>query len=1017
MQDERCRILSVQASAGSGKTHSLAKRYINLLLSKSEEKVSLKNVIAVTFANKAAIEMKYRVMEYLKKAALGLDAKDIFSAADKKTLPLKSKKILDEILNRYDDFNISTIDSFINRILKACAVNTGLSPNFRVEKEHSKHLAFALDSFLQSASSSLRLKELLCEYVAQYTLSEKSGWFPANDIYNEIEKVFKKSSNSGKEIAAGAAKFGEEIKRRASRVFLSAEKFYSKFSQTEIYSNYIKALEKVLSEGEKVFYNPSGIPKAFANESLKYKKGARNVPEADVLWAEMNKEVRELCGFYSENYYGVYSNIYSKVQSEFEARAKKDELVFLNGINKKALELFVGKSAVLPEVYYRLSERYKHFLIDEFQDTSPVQWAGIRRFLEESLASGGTFFYVGDPKQAIYDFRGGNSEIFYKIPDEFHGIFCDIVMLKENYRSFERIVDFNNKLFSAQNIERYLKEVYEDKEDFEGYKTLLSVYERSFQNVSEGKAGGYVNIEILPEDVDDEEELLKEKFLALVSDVLERFKPNDAAVLCRTNNEARLASGWLLEKGIPAHSLQTLNIKNNPVVKQILSLMMFIDSPMDSLAFASFITGEIFSEISGVKTGVFEDFLFKNSKKRDSEVFYKEFEKRFGNLWEEYFEYFFVRAGRTPVYELALEIISKFKIAGQRPFVIRFLELIKDFEEEDGGIKNFIEYFNALEDNDESLYIKSVSGAGVKVMTVHSAKGLQFPVVMLPFLKLSERAVEKPYFDDSGEKIGLSLISKKLSDFSGEIKSVYEKEKAKSLFSEMNVLYVSLTRAERELYALVPSKDGSSNNTLPNLLGAKLFGRKNFSSGEKGRGVESSAGADYVFDGAETPYTVSQKYVKPSEDLDLSESKRRGTMMHFALSRITSLKGKDLSAEIKKAVSAAQRKFLYDDVSWISGELNAFFLSEEIKAFFTHDEDKIFNEKEVVALSGESFRMDKLIISENEAIVVDFKSSARAFEENIAQVKNYLSCVRELYPGKKARGFIVDVKDKKITEI
>lgn len=1012
-------ITSVQASAGSGKTYNLAKRYIRLLLNydKNSRNIPLKSIIAVTFANKAAIEMKYRVMEYLKKAALSLDTEGVFDGSEfgKDELRTKSAEALNAILDNYDNFNISTIDSFINSILKACAINIDISPNFQIEKDYSKNLKFALDSFLQISSVSPTLKKTLLQYLSQYLMSEKTGWFPKNDIYNEVEKVFQKSGNSGKRIAVNVHPFDSEMSKRAEKIVKKSGEFIKNYKQLDIYSTCLKAVERIDSEGKKVFYNPDKIPKVFA-AALKYKKNAVTDDGADSLWNEIAEDISELCVFYANNYYGIYSDIYSKIDNEFEIQSKKDELVFLQDINKKAMTLFEGDNAIMPEIYYRLSEKYKHFLIDEFQDTSPVQWAGIKRFLDESLAGGGTFFYVGDAKQAIYDFRGGSWEIFYSVLTEFAQNENDVVVLNQNYRSHKNIVEFNNIVFSKENIERYLNDLHEDKEFLSEYKALKSVYSNSKQNCHQDKQKGYVEIKILNENSENHQEETRLVFIEMVKQISERFSLGDMTVLCRSNAEVLLTGGWLLDEGFDVESNQTLNIKNNDIIKQIVSLIMFIDSPMDSLSFVSFITGDIFCRAASLNLSDLQEFVFEAHNKNNPEVFYKKFQEKYADLWGEYFERFFVSAGFTPVYELILAVLEKFQIVetfeGSKVFIMRFLELVKDFEQDDGGLENFLDYYKDLDDGDEKLYIKTSSGNGIKIMTVHKAKGLQFPVVITPFLKLAHTNIDKPLFEDAGEKINLTYLSKNIAELSPELKNMYIREKAKTLMSEMNVLYVSMTRAVCEYYAIVPPKAGNSNNTV-----ALLIGKEDISKGSKEKYEIKHSTFQTIEDTAAGGYKEIKNYVKTKTDPDISNAKRRGTMMHFALSKIKTLKNKDVAAEVSKACEFAKRKFLYDDTDWIEEKLLRFFEDKEILALFNEDEYDVFNELEIVDSSGDAYRIDKLINKKDEIVIIDFKSSAAQEEENKKQVMNYMNCASEIYGGKKVYGYILDIEDRKVVKV
>ncbi|AKL98257.1 UvrD-helicase domain-containing protein [Endomicrobium proavitum] len=1016
MKNDKPQITSVQASAGSGKTYNLAKRYITLLLERSDSAspVSIKNVIAVTFANKAAVEMKYRVIEYLKKAALSLDTGDILKDLNlsEKEKSVCSAKILNDILENYDNFNISTIDSFINRILKACAINVGISPNFKIEKDISENLSFSVDSFLKKASKSSSYKNLLSEYIMQYLILEKSGWFPKNDIYNEVKNVFRKTGYTGKNIESVESGFEEGLVSRSVKIRNLTQTFADKYLKLDINGHFKNAVKKVLEEDDKIFHRLK-VPKKFSSTELKYNANAARDIAADSLWEEIVSAVSELYEFYAQNYYGVYGKIFSNISVEFDRQAKNEEIVFLNEINRKTTDFFKSADSIMPEVYYRLSERYKHFLVDEFQDTSFVQWSVLKRFLEETLANGGTFFYVGDAKQSIYDFRGGSSEIFYKALQDFPQRESEVITLGENYRSHKTIVDFNNKIFSRENLERYLKEVYED-DNLEIYDNILNVYSSSGQNFNAKKTKGYVDIEVL--DGDLSEDAPKLKFLEHVKSALERFLPQDISVLCRTNGEAFEAGAWLLEEGYNVESEQTLNLKNNSLVKQIISLMAFINSPLDALSFASFISGEVFQKAAGISSKECDKFLFEQNKNKKNEVFYKAFQDKYPELWNAYIEEFFLKAGFIPVYELTISVFEKLKIIESFPedkiFALRFLELVKEFEKEDSGINNFLAYFNLLNANEEILYVKNSSANAIKVMTVHKAKGLQFPVVILPFLKLSEQKIDKPYFDNSGGDIKLLYVSQDTAKFSKKIKNIYDMEKAKLLLSEINVLYVSMTRAECELYAITTQK-GRTKNTVAALLGSNVF-----KDGSKEIYKIKEVKYEKISDDVSGGYKAVS-YNLPETDLqavDCDDAKRYGAMMHFALSKITTLKNKDAKKEISAAADCAKRKFLFDGLKNIPENLESFFENDKIQEIFNFNEREVFNEKEIVTASGDTLRADKLIEKTDAVIVYDFKSS-QITEENIRQVEKYKKHLGEIYGQKPVFGFLVEINSKKIVKV
>jgi ATP-dependent exoDNAse (exonuclease V) beta subunit len=497
-----------------------------------------------------------------------------------------------------------------------------------------------------------------------------------------------------------------------------------------------------------------------------------------------------------------------------------------------------------------------------------------------------------------------------------------------------------------------------------------------------------------------------------IHELLARFNSKNIAVLCRTNNEILNVSSWLLEDGLEIESSQTLNIKNNVIIKQILSILMFIDSPIDALAFSSFIMGDIFSKASSTQSDEIERFVFAYNKNNRNGTFYKTFRNKYESLWEEYFENFFVKAGFVPVYELTLAIIEKFKIIDNFPeskvFVMCLLEFMKEFETQDSGLKNFLAYFKLNSDTD-ALYIKRAFGNGIKIMTIHKAKGLQFPVVIMPFLKLSETKIDIPYCDDSGEEIKVLGISKDIAKFSTKAKKIYDVAKLNALLSELNMLYVSMTRAEYELYAIIPPKAGSSNNTACVLFG----GEKKIISGVKQKYDLKDNVKDNVFlDSFDKSYKDVQKYLMNEKmtNLDINDTVTKGTIIHYALSAIISLENENIRNVIDNAWNVTKRKFFFENVDFVKEKLEKLFLSKEILSLFTYDKNEIYNEKEIVNANGESFRIDKLIISGGDVIITDFKSSNYDEIKNRKQLKDYASLISEIYPSKRILTYIVDIE-------
>jgi len=287
-------------------------------------------------------------------------------------------------------------------------------------------------------------------------------------------------------------------------------------------------------------------------------------------------------------------------------------------------------------------------------------------------------------------------------------------------------------------------------------------------------------------------------------------------------------------------------------------------------------------------------------------------------------------------------------------------------------------------------------------------------VVIIPFLRLSDKSLEKPYFDGSGEKIKLLNVSENIAKFSQEARLIYEKQKTDSLLSELNVVYVSMTRAQYEFYAVVPYKSGKLNNMIP-----LLFKGKSLVSGAK-RAYNLNAGEEdgIVSDVFKRGYKDVQKYLRNADKtkLDIRGVRKKGLIIHYALSKIKSLKNKNIDEAVGCALEFAKRKFFFEDVEFAREELYRLFSSEKVLSLFMYDDSCIYNEKEVVNAAGETFRIDKLIINKDEVIIADFKSSGYGKKENKKQIKSYAGLISEIYPGKKITACILDVKNAEVVE-
>ncbi len=1055
-------VVIVEASAGSGKTYALANRYIQLLLdSKLTEgaPVSLETILAITFTNKAAIEMKERILEFLKKIALGK-----FQGYEENPASEKAHLVMDSLVRNYNYFQVQTIDSFINAILSGCAFKLGLSAGFKTQKDYHDYLSFSLDKLIDQANSEEAIKKLFHEFITQYLhLENKSAWFPKKDILVLVTTLFTKSNKNAGQFARNEMDAAELVSCRKEILRLMRELHNNLPSGA--YVGLVDNLSAVLG-GNKESFDIEKLSDYFKRELFPAKKGCFVSDETQGLWEKIREHLSQLCEIESALMLNCYVDIFNYVLRNLEDVSKKADILFLESLNKEAAKLFDEGSLDLPELYYRLAARFRHFLIDEFQDTSALQWSNLYSMIMEALSTGGSFFYVGDRKQAIYRFRGGEVSLINSVKDAFGQYNLIECSLTNNYRSQKEIVEFNNKVFSRENLLRLLDQKETDKRGVElssdDVNAVVDIFKGSQQAFCIDKDEGSVKVEFIDHKIKDERDrAVKEKLLLLLSDLTKRFSFGDIAILCRKNNDTQLVTGWLLENGIPAESETTLDIRENAYIKELVSFLKFLSSPIDNLSFASFILGEIFSKATGMGSCEIRDFLFRFNNRlfRSSEkdchgllrrprndteaglrhnpndgvlsgnYLYRQFRQEFPEVWDNFIDEFFKSAGFIPLYELLISILSKFNVVKDFPncqgFFMRLLELIKEQEEEHFNISSFLEFFEDASPGE--LYVNVTACEAVRLLTIHKSKGLEFRVVIIPFLEMDvkiEPEVVMP--EESSGLLRLAYIKKSYAKYSSAIAEIRKEEYLKSFIDELNNVYVALTRAEDELYVFVSPRAGTNFNLASILLGGVDFVRndKIGITTQPSRVVPASEKhkKNLALKISPSEYRNWIDFLK-EEFIDQSMLKERtkilnGEVLHYILSFIGNLYQLDSASLIKNALEKARLEFpLIFDFDEFELTVNKLLQKKELKRFFEVGQALVFLEKEIVSSSGNTKRIDRLVVSSKEVWVIDYKSAPDEAANYKEQVREYMEIMKEIYPEKKIRGFLIYLDDLSSEEI
>ncbi len=495
----------VEASAGSGKTYALAKRYVQILLNPrlAQDDIPMRNILAITFTNKAAYAMKGRILEFLKKIALGSlplsEEKEILGPIGLTQPEARPRAIaiMDELIHNYNFFQVQTIDSFINALLSGCAFKIGLSAGFKIKRDFAEYLEYCLDRMIERAAVEKESYEILARFLHQYLfLEHKTGWFPKKDMLDLLKALYGQSNTYGRDFRVFNLA-GEDLMLRKKKILVLFRKLQESLPEGT-HSRFVESLDNFLNRYHEGF-DFDQVSDYFGRETVPVKKGIEISKEFDHQWEQIQKQLRQLSEAEAYSLFNPYVEVFNQIYADFHLEAAKDDVLFLPELNRRARALFDEGLVTVEELYYRLATRCRHYLLDEFQDTSRLQWQNLNLMIEEALASGGTFFYVGDKKQAIYGFRGGEVKLFDEIKANLAHFEVQTEELRTNYRSSKAIVDFNNTIFSQDNLRRFIAELDEEEKDNgvlspSDIDEIENIFHASQQAIVPGHDGGLVKI-------------------------------------------------------------------------------------------------------------------------------------------------------------------------------------------------------------------------------------------------------------------------------------------------------------------------------------------------------------------------------------------------------------------------------------------------------------------------------------------------------------------------------------------
>ena len=1019
------------ASAGSGKTFSLVKEYLKKVL-ETNSRYQFQKILAITFTNKAAAEMKDRVLENLKSFSEGTE-NEMFSmlseelALDKKNLQERSQITLEAILQNYSAFNITTIDSFTHKIIRTFAYDLGLPLNFEVEMDGVRLLSDAVDVLISKIGENKELTEVLIAYVIGKIDADKS-WDIAYDLnasaklllneedvlqlqrlegktledFRVLEKKLKKKQ---KEIAIQFTAFG----KRGMEIVDSLDVDYNDFFHGDLPKFFDKLkifskieIGKIAFKGRLAKNMEAGVLYS-ASKSERVKQSIDSVSEdLQTLYSEVetyhNLEYPTyvLSQFVLKNL--IPLAVLKNIQEELQAIKDQNNICLNSEFNQLISNKIKDEPA--PFIYERIGEKFQNYFIDEMQDTSGLQWQNLIPLINNALSQEkGSLLLVGDAKQAIYRWRGGKSEQFIDLYKEENSannnpflVEKNIENLDTNFRSYSEIVQFNNLFFT------HTSQFLENPE----YKEL---YRLGNQQKENKRKGGYVQLNFVDKkklDGDEKKNAFANQVLEIVKSLPEERPKSDVCVLVRSKREGLLISDVLTQNGISIISSETLLVQNDPKVQFVVQLLSHIHNPLDANA--------KFLALS---------FLYKHLKTNlDEHSFYQRFLEYKGEDFYMHLQsigvYFNYRSFlQMPFYESMEELMRSFHLFDEsNAFVTCFLDFVLEFQR--NKVANIAAFLEHWETKKESLSIAALENKeAVRIMTIHKSKGLEFPIVIFPSeLNVFKEQNPTTWYDDlekntfDGFETFLVSCSENIS-LTGDLgTSIYKTRKQEVALDNANLLYVALTRAVEELYVITEYKiDKKGKENTDWFSGMFISYLKTLSD----KNVWSANCLKYTF-GEKRVFANNQKtelptYMEESVGIISSSwenhgitivsnsSKNWGTkqedaieyglLVHEMLSKITNE---------EEAVLVVQNYVLQGLVKKEEGEL----ILKQLKKVITHPElkpyfqkeKKIVCERELLNEEGQKLIPDRLVFEGKEVAILDYKTG-KMEKSHRAQVTMY----------------------------
>jgi ATP-dependent exoDNAse (exonuclease V) beta subunit len=1080
-----------RASAGSGKTYRLTQDYIHLLFDPKRERTH-RRILAVTFTNKATDEMKTRILKELH--ALSIGEKSAYREGlmakfrmDEEAVNVRAKKILTTILHDYSSFQISTIDRFFQQVIRSFARDIGVHGGYNLELDNATTLEQSVDNlFIElSKEENRQLLQWLTNY-AEERVEQSENWNIRGSILSLGNEIFKESyqhkaedtnkklhereflTNYRKSLREIKTAFETNVKQTASEAMrimlrngLSHEDFAYKTTHVleklvkgkfEISNRFIGFADDVSNCYTKT--KPQDIKNAIESA---YQNGLQQSFQkiVELLTVEIVNYNSAVIVLKHINTLGILSDLAVQIK-----KLTEEQNTMLISDSNMLLNKIIDNSDT-PFVYEKTGIHIDNFMIDEFQDTSTLQWKNFYPLVDNSLSSGKFNLVVGDVKQSIYRWRNSDWKLLDEqvmkdfLPEQTHEENLEI-----NWRSDKNIVDFNNSFFrrAANLLQSKLNEnlqsvlpVYPDLEVLT--HKINHAYANIHQQVSPKAGIGRVQVNFI--ETDENEDGWKAESLnrlpALLEDLQIRgYRPSDICMLVRKNEEEQQVIHKLLNfKTTPEAKPEIcydimgnegLLIASAASVRFVLGILQLFVNPTDNIQ----------------QTIVNYEYARGRMNKPENEALNSCFlnekgTKTVSGLFTSDENEFLKQVQHSSLYDMVEQIISIFGVGtwhNEAVFVQAFQDVV--FRYTTGKTADLFSFLNWWEKNGQKQYISTPNNQNaMRIMTVHKSKGLDFKVVIMPFCdwELDSRMRNILWCEPKTAPFNeLPLLPIEYTSKLGQsiFAENYFDEQMHLYIDSLNIAYVAFTRAKNELICTAPSpkKDVDSLSNI-NSLSALLLAcfsvetpgldseiiplsttfdstNHNFELGEPTKAVYTEKPNDIsiekvsVYSSAESSDRLHIRHQSLEyllENQKLTDSRLNyGLIMHDILKQITR------KSDQQKAILSMIRegRISENEGEIVVQQMEKFWLLPETQGWFS-DDISVLNETTILTPNGEQYRPDRVIIRGNEATIVDYKFGENEKKTYTQQVKQYMNLIAGM--GYETNGFVCYVTLGKVEKV